>query len=130
MSKENVELVAAIYAALGEGRVPFELLDPEIDLDLSDRVFNPATYHGHEGVQRFWSEVQEIWEEWMTEPEQYVDAGDKVVAFVRSRGRGRGSGVEVEEKSANVWAVCDGRAVSYRLYRDRNEALRATGAQT
>jgi uncharacterized protein len=129
MSKENVEIVGAIYAELAEGRVPFDLLDPEIDLDLTERVFNPATYHGYEGVQRFWDEVQDVWEEWMTEPEELVDAGDQVVALVRSRGRGRGSGVEVEDSSANVWRVRDGRAVSYRLYRDREEALRAARAR-
>ena len=129
MSKENVAVVDAIYMALTEGRVPFELLDPEIDLDLTDRIFNPATYHGHEGIEQFWNEVQEIWEEWITEPDELLDAGDKVVALVRSRGRGRGSGVEVEELSANVWTVRDGKAVKYHLYRDRDEALRAAGVR-
>jgi ketosteroid isomerase-like protein len=127
MSRENVAVVDGIYTALREGRIPFELLDPDIDLDLTDRVFNPATFHGYEGVERFWSEVQEIWEEWITEADELIDAGDKVVALVRSRGRGRGSGVEVEELSANVWTVWDGKAVKYHLYRSRDEALRAAG---
>jgi ketosteroid isomerase-like protein len=128
VSDENVELVRSIYDELKEGRILFEAFDPEIELDLSERVFNPAMYHGFEGVGRFWSEVQEVWELWQTDAEELVDAGDQVVALVRSRGRGRGSGVEVEDQSANVWTIRAGKVIRYRLYRDRDEALRAAGA--
>ena len=46
---------------------------------------------------------------------------------MRSRGRGKSSGVEVEDTSANVWTIRDGKAVAYRLYRDQDEALEAAG---
>lgn len=123
----NVEVVRAIYDALLGGRVPFELLDDDMHMDLSERIFNPATYEGLEGVERFLREVQEVWEEWVTEPEEFRAAGEHVVAFVRSRGRGRGSGVEVEDTSANLWQVRDGKALSYKLYREPADALRAAG---
>jgi ketosteroid isomerase-like protein len=127
MSKENVEVVREIYEELKQGRILFEVFDPAIELDLSERVFNPAVYHGYDGAGQFWSEVQEVWELWETLPEEIIDAGDNVVAFVRSRGRGRGSGVEVEDQSANVWTFRAGKVVRYRLYRDRDEAMRAAG---
>jgi uncharacterized protein len=126
-SGSNQDIVRSIYAAVGEGRMPFELLDPQIELDLSERIFNPAVYRGHEGVRQFYGEIEEIWDSWLSEPEQLFESGERVVAFVRSRGRGKSSGVEVEDTSANVWTIRDGKAVAYRLYRDHDEALAAAG---
>ena len=122
-----MELVRSIYHAFNGGRMPLDQLDPQIELDLSERIFNPAVYNGHDGAMQFWAEIQEIWETWVSEPERLLDAGDQVVALVRSRGRGRSSGVEVEDTSANVWTIRDGKVTAYRLYRDHDEALAAAG---
>ena len=127
MSERNVEVVREVYAAFTRREIPYHLLDPEIELDLSERVFNPAVYRGHEGASRFWSEVQEVWEVFETTPEEVFEEGDRVVVFIRARGRGKGSGVEVEDRTANVWTLRDGLVVAYRLYRDRDEALEAAG---
>jgi uncharacterized protein len=128
-SGSNVELVRSVYAAFNGGRMPLELLDPEVELDLTERIFNPATYSGHEGALQFWHELQEVWESWASEPTQLFDGGELVVALIRSRGRGRSSGVEVEDESANVWTVRDGKVVSYRLYREQDAALAAAGLE-
>ena len=127
-SGSNQDIVRSIYAAVGEGRMPLELLDPQIELDLSERIFNPAVYRGHEGARQFYGEIEEIWgDSWLSVPEQMFESGEQVVAFVRSRGRGKSSGVEVEDTSANVWTIRDGKAIAYRLYRDHDEALEAAG---
>ena len=96
-SGSNQDIVRSIYAAVGEGRMPFELLDPQIELDMSERIFNPAVYRGHEGARQFYGEIAEIWDSWLSEPEQMFESGEQVVVFVRSRGRGKSSGVEVED---------------------------------
>jgi ketosteroid isomerase-like protein len=124
LSKENVEVVRAIYASMGTS-VRYDLIDPDIEMDFSERVFNPAVYRGHDGLQQLQDDVAEIWDEWITEPEELIDAGEHVVALVRTRGRGRGSGVEVESRHANLWTLRDGKAVRYRFYREPDDALRA-----
>ncbi len=123
----NQDVVRAIYSAVGEGRMPFDLIDSQIELDLSERVFNPAVYRGYDGLRQFYGEIEEMWDGWVTEPQQMFESGERVVAFVRSRGRGKSSGVEVEDTSANLWTIRDGKAVAYRLYRDHDEALEAAG---
>jgi ketosteroid isomerase-like protein len=80
---------------------------------------------GHDGIRRFYSEVGDVWESYVWEPEEFVEAGPEVVALLRSTGRGRGSGAEVERQTAMVWSLRDGRAVAVRFFRDRSEALRA-----
>ena len=80
--------------------------DPNIEWDLTRRLVDPEIYRGHEGVKQFFEQQLEAWEEAPTmEAEDLIDAGDRVVAFVRVRGRGKGSGAEVDARIAQVWTV-------------------------
>ena len=81
MSQENVEIVRRVYDATlhGETERVIELLDPRIRLDMSERVFNPAVYEGHEGSRRFFAEIDEVWDDFRAEPLEFIDAGENVV---------------------------------------------------
>jgi ketosteroid isomerase-like protein len=123
---ENIKLIRRAHEALNSGDIDalVGLCDREFRLDMSDRVFNPAVYVGHDGIRRFYSEVRDVWENYVWEPEELIESGDDVVVLVRSTGRGRGSGVEVDRETAMVWSVREGQAVAMRFFRDRDEALR------
>jgi ketosteroid isomerase-like protein len=129
MSQANVEIVRRAHQALNGGDMDalVVLCDVDFRLDMSDRVFNPAVYTGHDGIWRFYSEVRDVWATYVWEPEELMEAGDNVVALLRSSGRGRGSGVEVERRTAMVWTVRERRATALRFFRDRDEALKAVG---
>jgi uncharacterized protein len=126
MSRENVELVRAIYEARGLDAA-LEFYAPDIEWDMSDRVFNPKVYRGHDGVRSWRTELRDVWSEWRNEPEQFIDADDRVVAIVRSVAKADGSGVELTERWAQVWTVRDGKIVRLRHYRDPAVALEAVG---
>ena len=129
MSQENVEIVRRAHQALNGGDMDalVVLCDVDFRLDMSDRVFNPEVYAGHDGIRRFYSEVRDVWASYVWEPEELMEVGDNVVALLRSSARGRGSGVEVERRTAMVWTVREGRATALRFFRDRDEALKAVG---
>jgi ketosteroid isomerase-like protein len=126
MPSENIALVRRAHEALNSGDMDalVALCDSSFRLDMSNRVFNPAVYEGHEGIRRFHAEVRDVWESYVWEPEELIDAGSDVVALLRASGRGRGSGVEVERETAMVWSVREGRATALRFFRDRDEALK------
>ena len=135
MSQENVEIVRQLIA-LGEqtfesGRPPphTDLVSPDAEIDLSRRVFNPATYHGIAGWAKLNEEIREVWEEWRVTPERYVDVGDRVVVIGSARGRGRGSGAEVEVRYGEIWTLRDGRVTRLEAGLDPEEALRAAGLE-
>ena len=135
MSQENVEIVRQLIA-LGEqifvsGLPPphTDLVSPDAEIDLSRRVFNPATYHGIAGWAKLNEEIREVWEEWRVTPERYVDVGDRVVVIGSARGRGRGSGVEVEVRYGEIWTLRDGRVTRLEAGLDPEAALKAVGLE-
>jgi ketosteroid isomerase-like protein len=125
MSRGNVELVRR---ALTARRSEFEeVLDPEVRLDLSERVFNPAIYEGYDGIMRWRAEVGDVWDFYRTEAEQFLDGDDVVVVLARERARGKGSGIEVDRTTALLYRLSAGRVSEIRLYHDRGRALRDAG---
>jgi ketosteroid isomerase-like protein len=129
MSDDNVALVRRAYEALNTGDVEglVALCDQSFVLDMEERVFNPATYTGHDGIRRFHEEVGEVWEEFRWDPEELIASGDQVVALLHAQGRGRGSGLEIDRRVAMVWTIADRSAVALRLYVDPAAARAAAG---
>ena len=134
MPRENVEIVRRATELLSEayksGEVTEEILAqcaPDLELDASRRVFNPATYHGHAGLRRAVSEISDAWEDFREEKEQLIDVGDKVLALQTIAGRGRASGVEVRARGALIWTIRDGRVVRVEVFDDQTEARKAVG---
>jgi ketosteroid isomerase-like protein len=123
----EVELVRRAYEALNAGNIDelVALCDPDFRLDMSDRVFNPATYQGEEGIRRFYDEVREVWESFVWEPEQLFERGEVIVALLHARGRGRGSALEIDRRTAMLWTVRGDRCLSLIFYGDRDRALEA-----
>ena len=136
MSQENVEIVRQLIEAWNhneqdrvvslESVVPF--LDPGVIFDATRRIINPKTYAGIEGIRAMLAERDEVWGEFRMEPDEFVDAGDRVVAIGRWVSKGRGSGVEVNQPIADVFTLHGGRVVRCEIgYSDRAEALEAAG---
>ena len=132
MPSENSEIVERAHQALNSGDIDalVGLCDDEFRLDMSDRVFNPAVYQGHDGIRQFYAEVLDVWEIYVWEPEQLIEAGSDVVALLRSTGRGRESGAEVERETAIVWSLRERRLTGLRFYRNRDEAPRRRTSST
>ena len=132
MSEENVELVRRAYAALtrGDEDTLRGLALPELVLDFSRRLIDPIVLRGRDKALAFFlSQAREAWDDlpaW--EPQEFVDADDKVVTYVRTTARGKGSGVEVEAYVWNLWTFSDGKLVEHTYFGDdRAAALEAAG---
>jgi ketosteroid isomerase-like protein len=129
MSRENVEIVRNGFEAWD--RHDYEAaashFSPDVEIDVTDRVLNPAIYSGLDGAMRFRDEIAETWDEFHVEIEDVVSAGHEVVVLVRSSGLGRASGAQVDSRAAWVAAVREQRITRLRLYRDRSQALAAVG---
>jgi ketosteroid isomerase-like protein len=133
MSRENVELVRQIFDAAGrrDAATVFALYDPEVEWDASrsplPRLVGGSTLRGHKGLQAFFRERDEAFQNILDECEELIDFGEAVISVVTTRGRGRTSGIEAEQRMAAVWTIRDGRAVRVVWFPSRQEALEAVG---
>jgi ketosteroid isomerase-like protein len=101
-----------------------EFAHPDMVLDLTSNVLNPATYEGFDGFRSFVEQVGEAWAEFRMEPEEFFEQGNVVVVLVRAVGTGRGSGVEIDAPVAMVAEVRDGKIATLHVEPDREAALR------
>jgi ketosteroid isomerase-like protein len=121
----GADLLRETYDALG--RRDFEVLarlaDPGFEMDLTDRVINPASYRGAEGLARFLGEVDEVWASMDITVERVIERGDQVLALLDVTLKGRGSGVELEDRIAQLWTLRDGKLLRMQLRQDPGAAL-------
>ena len=133
MSQENVDLVRRVIESheRRDFAAVFAAYDPEIEWSIGRLQRAPGfepNYHGHEGVRAFWRVWFGAWETVSFEYEEFIDAGDSVVAILSQRVRGRTSGVELDWSSyAQVWTVKDGKIARVEFFNTRGEALEAVG---
>src|SRR5512134_4105429 len=114
MSEENVEVVRRSFAAYQRGDLDAALADthPEVYWD----PFEEAPMQGLDAVRAYLARWEGDWEELETTPEEFIDAGNKVVAVVHFRGRGRGSGIEVDARSYSVYTFREGKMISVKEF--------------
>lgn len=126
MSEKNVELVRRVYAALTQGDADAlrDMAVPEFVTDFSRRLVEPGVLRGREEALAFLSQLRETWDDWSVwEPQELIDADDKVVALIRTSARGKGSGVEVEAYVWNLWTFRDGKPVEVSYFGDNRAAV-------
>jgi ketosteroid isomerase-like protein len=124
-------LVRRAYAALAQRDFPVlaELADPEFEMDLTERVLNPATYHGPEGMLRFLGEIDDLWASMEIDVERMLERGDEVLAVLQVKLRGKGSGVELESRIGQQWRLRDGKLLGMRLRTDADAAVAEFAAE-
>lgn len=120
VSEHDVKSLRRIYDAFSRWDVEELLRDVAHDIEWSSPDTLPwgGTRHGHDGVRTFASIFQDHVEGPWADPDDFLDAGDRVVVLGRLRGRARASGQSFEVHFAHVWTLTDGMASRYRGYFD------------
>ena len=129
MSRENVAIAKRIYEARNRGDVDAVLAECAPDVTWRPHLATLGTQpiRGHDEVRAYMASLEEDWQSFRHEPEEFFDAGDQVVAFLQTYAKGRGSGVDVEVAVAHVLSFEDGKCLGYISFHDREEALRVAG---
>jgi ketosteroid isomerase-like protein len=130
MSRENVEIVRAVYEAYTSGAPEdtFRYFHEDIRFTVPPETPGGEQVRlGHAGVRAALTEWVGTWADYRLELLSLVDNGDHVVAECWQSGRGKGSGIEVSEAIISVWTLRDGLIVEQRMFRHREQALAAAG---
>jgi|SRR4029453_716246 ketosteroid isomerase-like protein len=131
MSEENVEIVRQAWEAWvrKDNETGLALYDPEVQIDLTavPHIGQSEVYFGREGLQEWLRDLLASFGIVKTEVEEWIDAGEQVIAMVHSYRRGKRSGVPVDMVQAHLWTVHDGLLLRLQIFSTRAEALEAAG---
>ena len=129
MSQQDVESLRRIYDAFSRWDVEELVADlaHDIEWNLPDALPWGGTRHGHDGVLAFASVLQDHLEGSWADPDDFLDAGDRMVVLGRLRGRARATGQAFEVEFAHVWKMTDGVASRLHAYFDTAPIMAALG---
>jgi ketosteroid isomerase-like protein len=131
MSEENVDVIRASFEFWRDGRTGewIGTLDADIEWDISahpspdfpDRGSGRDAFVGHMG------NYLSGWTGYEASTKELIDRGDNVVVVLHERARMPDSDMMLDRDLPTVWAVRDRRAVRFRVFKTRAEALGAVG---
>jgi ketosteroid isomerase-like protein len=134
MSQENVERAREGYAALsgairsGDLDAYFrEYAHPEIEWVPMEGALDTDVSVGHESVKARLMAMLEVMGKPEIEPEEIIDAGEKVFVAIHISARGRGSGIDMEANWFHVLTARDDVLARIEWYATRADALEAAG---
>lgn len=127
---EMSEVVRRAYDAFNrrDAAAFCELSTPDIEvMDQSDMP-GSETLHGHAGIERFFEDNWDTFEEPWGEVERILEAGpDQVLALTRHGGTARGGPRIAQPRGVLVTFSGHGKMKQIRLFGDPRDALTATG---
>ncbi|HXB14475.1 MAG TPA: nuclear transport factor 2 family protein [Solirubrobacteraceae bacterium] len=127
MSQENVEIVQnALNGFVASDQATWGMLDRDIEVHDHD-IMDAGEYRGHAGFERWIEDWESAWSEYSTQPQEFIDAGERVVVFILQTTTGQGSGLVLERHDAMVFELRDAMIVRLDYYNSRSQALQAAG---
>jgi ketosteroid isomerase-like protein len=132
MSEQNVELLRRLYAEFERGNFweLAELYDPDLEWRWSRSgraLVGGATYRGRSEVLAAMREWLSGWESFRVSPQEFIDAGARVVVVVRAHATLKDGAGEIVDNWADVYTLREGKIVAMEAFDDRREAMRAAG---
>jgi ketosteroid isomerase-like protein len=128
MNETNADLVRERFAPMREGDVEalLTLIHPDFEVTTPPGLAaEPDTYHGPEGIRRYFDSFYEIMDRVSFEPHDFIGVGERVVVPVTLRARGRTTGIETTQKLVQVWELRDEKAYRIEVYATLEEAMEA-----
>jgi ketosteroid isomerase-like protein len=130
MSQQDVDTVRSAYEAFGRQDIPgvLDTLGDDIQWDVPDSLPFGGVFHGREEVTSFFGSIGDYYDELRVEPDEFLEAGDRVVALGNHHGKVKDGGT-FDVRFAMVWTMRDGKAASFKEYTDTAPIDRALQAQ-
>ncbi|MCW3032807.1 MAG: hypothetical protein QOK19_2131 [Solirubrobacteraceae bacterium] len=130
MSQENVEIVREVFEAFNSEDIERTLALAHADLEIeipAELSAEPDVYRGPDGMRRYFQSFQDVMKEIRFHPERFWDLGESVVVAIRLTANGRQTTIPVEQRSAGLWTICEGKVIHVRAYPSAEDALTAAG---
>jgi ketosteroid isomerase-like protein len=133
MPSPNIDLIRGVYRDFAAGNVEGVLacMSPDIvwkeanNFPYADR----SPYIGPQAVlEGVFARCATEWDGFSVDIEDFLDAGDAIVALGHYRGTYKATGRAQETQIAHVWRIKGGKVVAFQQHADTLHVARVTGA--
>ncbi len=131
MSNENLDLLRRINDGTNRGEMSDmdfrAFFHPDVEF-LPLRAATEGAYHGIAGIERFVADTEATFEKF--EPHvEYLDLGERVLAWGTIHVRARQSGIDTDIPVGHVVEFRDGKIVRWQSWDSKEKALKAVGLE-
>jgi ketosteroid isomerase-like protein len=121
--RDNVELANRAYEAVNRRDLDafLGLMDHDVEL----LAAMEGTYHGHDGIRRWWNNLHDAIPDFVIEVGEARNLGEVTVTALRFRGRGAESDTPFEQLRWNAARWRRGKCIWWRTLSTEREALDA-----
>jgi ketosteroid isomerase-like protein len=129
----NIDVVRALYKAIGEGDVPAVLGGMSPGIEWREAEGNPYMPSGEAWVgpdaivENLFAKLVTEWEGFTVQPKEFSDAGSTVVVEGRYTGTFVSTGTAIDSQFCHVIGVQDGKMTSFQQYTDTGQFQAAMG---
>jgi len=98
--EREIASLSGAYASFNRGDIDAAVasLDTQIEWSEPPKFPGGGTYHGREGAKQYLTQSRGAWAEVISEPVQFIPAGNRIVVFVHAR---------VRPRDSNDWQAVD-----------------------
>ena len=126
MEGANLEIVKRWGEAIQRGDLAQELWAADLEIVNAEGWAIEATYHGYEGLHRWWSDLAEAFSDFAMQVEEIIPVDDeRVLTVQRFIGPFRTTGIPFDAPWASVVTVKGGRITRAVGYLSKHRALAA-----
>jgi uncharacterized protein len=131
-TQQRIAILRAAYSAFNRGDIDaaVQSLDPNIDWSEPTEFPGGGSYQGREGAKQYLTNSRASVAEVISEPEQFIPAGDRIVVFVYARVRPKDSTTWQQVRLADVYLFRDLTPIQMKAFADRQQALEWANSQS
>ena len=126
MAEDNKQIIINLYAAFARRDLSalLQWIDPQIEITQTTELPWGGSFQGQQGLMSFAGKLLENLDS-QVEMEEFVEAGERVVAIGHTRGRVRANQKEFDVRAVHVWMLKDGKVLRFEAYIDTPKMLEA-----
>lgn len=124
---DNIAVVQRLYEARGNPEIVRQVLASDVRWEVVEGFPHSAVYVGLEGVFDFFTRLFSDFEDWHSEPSEFFETGNHVIAIGTYSARAKATGKSFKARFAHVWTLRDGVIVRLQQCADTVQIAKASG---
>ena len=123
---KNIDAVRRLYEARGDPEIIRQVLAPDVRWEVVEGFPFSDVYVGVNDVfGRFFARLFGDFEDWRTEPTEFFETDNRVIALGTYSARAKATGRTFKARFAHVWTMRDGMIVRLQQCADTVQLARA-----